>query len=212
MEYFRQFFIPRLRNSDANILGRKTGKKSAEGDKLHLAVIHIDNDAAAETVIPMHKGIEQCFTNGFFGIVLLIRADNALDRGNSLVAQGEIVDGILKLFENRAAELLAVPELGAELIFENSDLRCVQTLIGKEQGKVGVNIVLRDAEDSIFFLGKLDAVALKCYLCCIKGQLLLQTAGILVIVAIRLFDHLPDLLRRSLYAGCSLPDIHTGRF
>ena len=69
-----------------DILGRKAGQESAQRNKLHFAVIHIDNNAAAEAVIPMHQRIEQCFTNGFCGIVLFIRADNPFDGRNGLVA------------------------------------------------------------------------------------------------------------------------------
>ena len=162
MEYFRQLFVSRLRNANANILSRKAGQESAERNELHFAVVYIDNDTAAETVVPMHEGVEQRFTNGLFGIVLLIRANNALDRGNGFVAQSEVIDRILELLENRTAELLTVPELGAKFVVEYSNLSCVKALVGKKQCEVGVEVILCDAQGPILFGGKLNAVALKC--------------------------------------------------
>ena len=90
----------------------------------------------------MHKRIEQGFTNGFLGVVLLIRANKSFDRGNSLVAQSEIVYHILKLLEHRPAELLAVTELCAEFILEHGNFDRVMHWSESSSAKVGVNIIL----------------------------------------------------------------------
>ena len=113
----------------------------------------------------MHKRIEQGFTNGFLGVVLLIRANKSFDRGNSLVAQSEIVYHILKLLEHRPAELLAVTELCAEFILEHGNFDRVMALVGKQQRKVGVNIILCNTQRTILLNGKLYAVPFKCGFC-----------------------------------------------
>ena len=184
MKYLCQFLVPWLRNADANILSRKAREKSAKRNKLHLSVIHIDDDAAAESVITMHQGVEQSFTNSFFGVILLIRANNSFDRGNSLVAQSKIVYRIIKLLEYGTAELLAVTKLCAEFIFEHGNFDRVMALVGKQQRKVGVHIVSGDAQSAVFLDGKLHAVALECSFGSIKGQFLFQTAGIFVGISV----------------------------
>ena len=122
----------------------------------------------------MHQRIEQRFTNCLLGIVLLIRADNALDGGDGSVAQRQIVDRVFKLLENRAAKLLAVPELCAELIIEHRDFRCVLALVGQKQRQIGVLIVVDvpQAERDILFLGEINLIPLEGALCFLKGQLL----------------------------------------
>ena len=169
MEYLCQLFVSRLRNADTNILSRETGQESTERDELHLAVVYIDNNAAAETVITVNKSVQQRFTDGFFGVVTLIRADNAFDRGSSLVAQRKVVYCILKLVEHRSAKLLAVTELRAELILEHGNLRCVMALVGKQQSEVGKNIILRDTQGAVLLDGKLHTVAPECRFGSIKG-------------------------------------------
>ena len=169
VEYFRQLLISRLRNANTNIFGGKTGKKSAKRDELHLAVVHVNNDAAAETVITVNKSVQQRFTDGFFGVVLLIRADNAFDRGSSLVAQRKVVYCILKLVEHRTAEFFAVTELRTKFIFEYGDFGCVMALVGKQQSEVSVNIVLRDTQRTVLLDGKLHTVAPECRIGSIKG-------------------------------------------
>ena len=80
-------------------------------------------------VITMHKSVEQSFTNSFFGVILLIRANNSFDRGNSLIAQSKIVYRIIKLLEHGTSELLAVTELCAEFIFEYGNFGRVMALV-----------------------------------------------------------------------------------
>ena len=137
-----QLFIPRLRNAEADILRGKTGQEAAQRNKFHFAVVHVDDNAAAEAVVPMHQRIEQRFADGFLGIVLLIRADDTLDGRDCPVAQRQIVDQVFKLLEDRAAKLLAVPELGAGFIVEYGDFRCVLALVGQKQRQIGVLIVV----------------------------------------------------------------------
>ena len=160
----------------------------------------------------MNTGIEQCFTDGFFGIVLLIRANKSLDRGNSLVAQSKIVYRTLELLEHGTAELLAVTELCAEFIFEHGDFRCVMAPVGKQQSEIGVSIVLRDAQRTIFLYRKLYTISIKCALCGAESQILFEAAGIFVSVSIRFFDHLTNLFGRCLHTGCALTNITTSGF
>ena len=117
----------------------------------------------------MNKGIEKRLTNCLLRIVLLIRANNALDRGNGFVAQSKIVHRIFKLLEHRSAELFTIPELRAELIFEHGNLGRMVALVRQKQGKVGENVVLCDTKDTVFFNRELDAIALKCCFCGRKG-------------------------------------------
>ena len=113
MKNLCQLFISRLRNAEADILRGKTGQETAQRNKLHFAVVHVDDNAAAEAVVPMHQRIEQRFADGFLGIVLLIRADDTLDGRDGSVAQRQIIDRVFKLLEDRSAKLFVVPELGA---------------------------------------------------------------------------------------------------
>lgn len=92
MKDLRQLFIPRLRNAETDILRGKTGQETAQRNKLHFAVVHVDDNTAAEAVVPMHQRIEQRFADGFLGIVLFIRADDTLDGRDCPVAQRQIVD------------------------------------------------------------------------------------------------------------------------
>ena len=158
----------------------------------------------------MHQRIEQRFTNCLLGIVLLIRADNALDGGDGSVAQRQIVDRVFKLLENRAAKLLAVPELRAGFIIEYSNFCGVQALIGKKKRKVCENIVFGNAQSPVLFHRKFNAVLLERRLRCLEGQFLFQAAVILKIVTVRFFDHLTDLLRRGRNTGRALANVHAG--
>ena len=90
----------------------------------------------------MHQRIEQRFADGFLGIVLFIRADDALDGRGCPVAQRQIVDRVFKLLEDRAAKLLAVPELCAGFIVEYGNFRRVLALVGQKQRQVGILIVV----------------------------------------------------------------------
>ena len=132
----------------------------------------------------MHQCVEQRLADGFLGIVLLIRADNALDGGHGPVAQRQIVDRVFKLLENRAAELLAVPELRAGFIIEYGDFRGVQALVGEQQCQVCENIVFGNAQSSIFSHREFNAVLPERRLCRLKGQVLVKAAVILKIVTV----------------------------
>ena len=142
MKNLCQLFIPRLRNAEADILRGKAGQEAAQRNKFHFAVVHVDDNAAAEAVVPMHQRIEQRFADGFLGIVLLIRADDTLDGRDGSVAQRQIIDRIFKLLEDRATKLLAVPELCTGFIVEHRDFRRVLALVGQKQRQIGVLIVV----------------------------------------------------------------------
>ena len=169
MEDLRQLLISRLRNADADVLRRKAGQESAQRNELHFAVVYIDDNTAAEAVIPMHQRVEQCFADGLLGIVLPIRADNALDGGHSPVAQRQIVDRVFKLLEDRAAELLAVPELRAGFIVKHGNFGGMQALVGEQQRQVCENIVFGNTQSSIFSHREFNTVLLESRLCRLKG-------------------------------------------
>ena len=132
----------------------------------------------------MHQCVEQCFADGFLRIVLLICADNALDGGHGPVAQRQIVDRIFKLLEDRAAELLAVPELRAGFIIEYGDFRGVQALVGKQKRQICENIAFGNAQSPVLFHGEFNAVLPERRLCHLKGQILVKAAIILKIIAV----------------------------
>ena len=104
MKDLRQLLIPRLRNAETDILRGKTGQEAAQKNKLHFAVVYVDDNASAEAVVPMHQRVEQRFADGFLGIVLFIRADDTLDGRDGSVAQRQIIDRLFKLLEDRAAK------------------------------------------------------------------------------------------------------------
>ena len=211
MEYLCKLFISWLRYTDTYIFGGKTGQQTTERNKFHFAVIDVDNYTAAETVIPMHKGVEKCFTNGFFGVILLICTHNSLNNGRSFIAQSKIIYCVLKLIENGATKLLTISELRTKFIFEYSNLCSMKALVGKKHSEICKNIVLRDAQCPILFNGKLHTVPLKSGSCSIKGQFLFKATGIFVIVTVRLFYHSANLFGRCLYAGCALTDVNPCR-
>ena len=99
MKNLCQFLIPWLRNTDSNILYRKAGKETAQGNNLHFAVVYIDDAAAAKAIIPMHQCVQQCLADGFFRVVLLICTDNTLDSRDGLITQRQIVDRVFKLLK-----------------------------------------------------------------------------------------------------------------
>ena len=210
MKNLCQLFIPRLRNAETDILRGKTGQETAQRNKLHFAVVHVDDNTAAEAVVPMHQRIEQRFADGFLGIVLLIRTDDALDGRDCPVAQRQIVDRVFKLLEDRAAKLLAVPELCAGFIVEYGDFCRVLALIGQKQRQIGVLIVVDvpKPQRNILVLQKIHLVSLERDRSFIKGQILLHGAHFFEHVAVRIFDHLPDLFRRRLHTRCALPDVN----
>ena len=102
--------VARLGDPDADIVGGKAGEETADGDELHPLVIHIDDNAAAEAVIAVHQCIHKHLAEGFLGIIPLLNTLQALKHRLSFVAEHQIIEGILQLRENRASELLIIPE------------------------------------------------------------------------------------------------------
>ena len=86
-------------------------------------------------------------------------------------------------------------------------------LVGQKQRQVGILIVVDvpKPQRNILVLQKIHLVSLERSRSFIKGQILLHGAHFFEHVAVRIFDHLPDLLRRCLHTRRALPDINASR-
>jgi len=90
----------------------------------------------------------------------------------------------------------------------------VLALVGQEQRQIGVLVVVNipKTQRNILILRKIHLVSLERDRSFIKGQILLHGAHFFEHVAVRIFDHLPDLLRRCLHTRRALPDVDAGGF
>ena len=85
-------------------------------------------------------------------------------------------------------------------------------LVGQKQRQIGVLVVVNipKPQRNILVLRKIHLVSLERNRCFVKGQILLHGTHFFKHVAVRIFDHLPDLLRRRLYTRRALPHINAG--
>ncbi len=139
-------------------------------------------------------------------------ANIVLNDRTGFIAKCKIIDGIFKLLED-AVEFFTVTEHGAGIVAEYDDFGRVGTLIGKEQGKVCVNIIvlLRHAERTVFFSTEFHAVTLKGDFGGIESQILFKRAYFLKGIAIAVFYHLTNLFGRDGNAGRALTNIYAAR-
>lgn len=131
VENISEVFVSRLRNTAADIVGRKTRQKSADRDKLDLFVIYVDNDAAAKAVITVYERIQQCLAQSFFGVVNLFDAFKTFKGRSCFVAEGKICESGIKLLKNRSAELLAITEFSVCFVRKNCYFCGMRALIWK---------------------------------------------------------------------------------
>ena len=129
MKDFCKSMVSRLRDAASDIVGGKARQKAADGNEFHFAFVHVDDDAAAEAVVPMHQRVQQSFADSRFRVIGMLDPLQTLEHGGGFIAEGKIVERILQLLENRAAELLAVLKLGVGVIPEHGDLRRVPALV-----------------------------------------------------------------------------------
>ena len=116
MKNFCQFAVPRLGNTASYIISGETWQQSAQGYKFHAGIVNIDNNTAAVTVIAMNKGIEQSFTQSFFGIVRTLDSFQSFECGGGAVAESQIGETFVQLFKNGTAEFFCIFKGGIILI------------------------------------------------------------------------------------------------
>ena len=75
VEHLRQLLVPWL------------GNAAADGDKLQIAAVDVDDNAAAEAVMPVCQRIEQRFGDGLLRVVLLFDSLQPLEDRGRAVAQ-----------------------------------------------------------------------------------------------------------------------------
>ena len=145
-EDLREAAIPRFRDPKSDIKGGKAGQETAKRDELHLLVIHVDDDAAGIGIIPMDDRVKKRFPDRFRGIIRMIDPLISWDDGDGLVAEAEIGEGVLEVFENRSREFFAIPEFRAGFVVIDADFDLVRSLIGKKQCEVREKAVLLKAK------------------------------------------------------------------
>ena len=69
MENFSEIFVSGLGDSASDVIGGKSGQKTADRYEFHFRVVDVYDYASAEAVISVYKHIEQCLAQRFLGIV-----------------------------------------------------------------------------------------------------------------------------------------------
>ena len=115
--------------------------------------------------------------------------------------------------EEGASEFPRILEGRVLRVAEHGDFRGVLALVGKQQRQIGILVVVhipKPQRDELV-LREFHLVAPERFRRRVERQILLQGAHILKCVAVRILDHLPNLLRRRLRAGRALPHVYAGR-
>ena len=112
-----------------DVCDREASQQAAQRDKLHLILIYIDKRAAAKAIIPMDNRIEQSFPDCFRRIVPIVHTLQSDDLRAGLIAELEIVIGIIQLCQKGARKLPAVSEYGVRRIGKDGRFDGMGTLI-----------------------------------------------------------------------------------
>ena len=213
VENVSEIFVSRLRNTATDIVGGKTGQKSADRNKLDFLVIYVDNNTAAKAVITVYERIKQCLAESFFGIVNLFDAFKTFERSGCFITEGKICESAIKLLKNRAAELLAITEFCICFVRKNSYLGGMRALIGNDKRQIAIHFFRLNGHSqcAILVRRKLYVVTVKCFLCAIERQLLLHRTHTLKVVAVGFLNHCSDLLGRSRNRGGALTNKNATR-